>query len=599
MSTHAAGLEFGRFRLDPARRLLWKGGELLAVTPKAIELLNALVEQPGEVVGKQDLLAKVWPNTFVEEANLSVNVSALRKVLGRQKDGRPYIETVSRRGYRFVGRSRSVARALRSLAVLPFQPIGAAPTDDFLGLGMADAIITRLGRVGPLEVRPTASVVPYAGAGLDPRQAGRELGVDAVLACCVQRDGTRVRATVQLLGVSDGVTLWADAFDQGLNHIFDVQEAIAGRLARALSIRLSLEGRERRTERPTANLKAYDAFLRGRYFWNKLSGPWLEKARDAFEEAIARDPTFARAHAGLADTYVLLGLYGLRTPREAWPRARTAAEKAVRMDEDLAEGHVSLAYVRLFQDWAWGEAEKEIEKALTLDPASATVRQWWAVFLGMTGRFPEALEEIRRAQELEPLSLSVRTTVGFELYLSNRGLTEIEQHRRTLELEPDYAVGHWALGLAYEQKRMYAAAIKAFDAAVRLSGGSILMKSNLARAHALAGRKKEARRLLRELATPHSQAMSPYRIATVHAALGDVEATLRWLEEAARLRDHWMVWLQVDPMLDSVRENPRFESVRAKVGFPFAGFGDILDPLAGQPGAAPPLKRTKRRLPHR
>ena len=559
-------MEFGPFRLDPGRRLLWKGTELVPVAPKALDLLQALVEQPGEVVTKQDLMDRVWPDTFVEEANLSVNVSALRKALGRQKDGRPYIQTVSRRGYRFLGRARPVVVALHSLAVLPFAPLGAAMADGPLGLGMADAVITRLGRIGPLVVRPTAAVVRYAGPAQEPRQAGRELDVDAVLAGRIQRAEGRVRVTVQLLGVADGATLWAETFDEKRAHIFDVQDAIAERLARALAIRLTAADRERLAQRPTGSLEAYEAYLRGRYFWNKLAGPWLEKARAAFEEAIAKDPSFALAHAGLADSYVLLGIYGLLPPQKAWPRARAAAEKAVAADEGLAEAHVSLGYVRLFQDWAWVEAEAEIERAVALDPASAAVRQWRALFLGMTGRFGEALAEIERARELDPLSLTVRTNVAFQVYLAHQDAGDLEQHRRTLELEPDSAIGHWALGLAYEQKGMYREAIAACDAAVRLSGGSTVMKANLARAHALAGEKKEARRLLRELTDNAAGPVSPYRTATVHLALGDVDATMECLEQAAKARDHWMVWLRVDPMFEAVREDPRFLGLLERVG---------------------------------
>jgi len=587
MNAPATLLEFGPFRLDGARRLLWRDDALLPITPRAVDVLLALVAQAGQVVGKQELMDRVWPDTFVEEANLSVNVSALRKVLGRQGDGRPYIETVSRRGYRFVGDARPVASAPRSLAVLPFRPLGDG--DEMLGLGMADALITRLGRLGQIVVRPTSAVARYAGADQDPREAGRALAVDAVLTGRIQQAAERVRVTVQLQSAVEGTTLWADGFDAAFTHIFDVQDAIADRLAQALTLRLSATDRERLRRRHTGNVDAYRAFLRGRYFWNKLTGPWLEKAREAFEDAIAQDPSFALAHAGLADTFTMLALYGLISPEAAWPRARAAAERALAADESLAEAHVSLGYVRLFQDWAWAEADRELARALELNPASAGVRQWHALYLGMMGRFEEALAEVQRAQELDPLSLTVSTNAGFQLYLVRQHDPEIEQHRRTLELEPDYAVGHWAMGLAYESKGMHAEAIGAYQRAVELSGGSHLFLSNLARGHALAGHTAQARRLLREIdVIARATFVSPYHLATVHLALGDVDAAFGCLERACRVRDHWLVWLKVDPMLEPLRSQPRYERLLQALGFP----GE-----APAPAAPVRRRRAKARLP--
>ena len=523
----------------------------------------ALVEEQGQVVGKQALMERVWPDTFVEEANLSVNVSLLRKALGKQDDGRLWIETLSRRGYRFAGKARPVSASLRALAVLPFRSLDGGPGDEAFGLGMADALITRLGHLGQIVVRPTSAVVKHGGR--DPRQAGRELQVDAVLDGRIQRADNRVRATVQMLGVADGASLWADTFDEAFTHIFDVQDAIAEKVAQSLTVRLSAADRERMAQRPTESVEAYQAYLRGRYFWNKLTGPWLEKAREAFEEAIGRDPAFALAQAGLADTCIMLGLYGLRPPQEAFAQARSSAETATRADPGLAEAHVSLAYARLFGEWAWAEAEHALGCALTLNPASASVRGWHALYLGMTGDLPAAFEEVRRAQELDPMSLTLSTNAGFQFYLAHQYDSEIGQHRRTLELEPDYAVGHWALALAYEQKGMLEEAIAEHRKAVSLSGGSVLMKANLGRAYGLSGRKREAREVLREL---EAAAVSPYRIATVHLALGDVAATFEWLQRAYRERDHWMVWLKVDPMLESLRGDRRYQTLVKKVGFP-------------------------------
>jgi DNA-binding winged helix-turn-helix (wHTH) protein/tetratricopeptide (TPR) repeat protein len=560
-------LEFGPFRLDASRRVLWREGEVLPVTPKALDVLAALCAQPGEVVTKDELMRRVWPDTFVEEANLTVHVSALRKALGMQEGGRPWIATVPRRGYRYVGPPpRRSAVAARSLAVLPFAALDPETADDHLGLGMADALITRLGRGGQLLVRPTSAVMPYARATGGAASSGRELSVDVVLEGKVQRDGDRVRVTAQLVRVADGATLWAEMLDEPFTDLFRVQDALSARLERALALKLG--GSEARpADRPNEDAEAYRSYLRGRYFWNKLTGPWLRKALAEFRTAVDRDPGFARAWAGLADTQVMLTLFGLTPPLEGWTVARQAAQRAAALDPGLSEARVSLGYVRLFQDWDWAGAEEELGRAVSLSPASAEAHQWYALLLGMSGRFGEAVQEVARAQELDPLSLTVNTNAGLLLYLRQQHDPEVEQHRRTLELDPDYGPAHWALGLAYAQQGRHDEAIAAHRKAVELSGGGALFKAVLGRSYALAGRRAEAEGVLRELeAATGDGRVSPYHIGVLHTVLGDHERALQRLAEAAERRDHWLVWVKVDPILEPLRADPRFEAVARAVG---------------------------------
>jgi TolB-like protein/Flp pilus assembly protein TadD len=547
--------------------VLWREGEVLPVTPKALDVLAALCAQPGEVVTKDELMRRVWPDTFVEEANLTVHVSALRKALGTQANGRPWIDTVPRRGYRFVGPPpRRTASGPRSLAVLPFAALDARTADDHLGLGMADALITRLGRSGQILVRPTSAVMPYARAAADAAGSGRELSVDVVLEGKVQRAGERVRVTAQLVRVADGATLWADTLDEPFTGLFDVQDALSARLERALALQLG-EPEPRPAQRPTEDPEAYRAYLRGRYFWNKLTGPWLDKALAEFRAAVDRDERFARAWAGLADTQTMLTLFGQTPPAEGWAVARRAAERAVALDPGLGEARVSLGYVRLFQDWDWARAEAELQRAVSLSPASAEAHQWYALLLGMSGRFPEALQEVARAQELDPLSLTVNTNAGLLLYLRQQYEPEVEQHRRTLELDPDYGPAHWALGLAYAQQGRHEEAIAAHRKAVELWGGSALFKAVLGRSYALAGRRREAEEVLRELeAATGGARVSPYHVAILYALLGDHDHALQRLQEAAERRDHWLVWVKVDPILDPLRGDARFEALARAVG---------------------------------
>lgn len=555
--TGGSSIEFGGFRLDPARRVLWREGEVVPLTPKALDVLAALCEEPGAVVTKDELMRRVWPDTFVEEANLTVHVSALRKALGTQPDGRPWIETVPRRGYRYVGPPpQRAATGPRSLAVLPFVPLDAQTADEHLGLGMADALITRLGRSGQILVRPTSAVMPYAGT--TAATSGRDLSVDAVLEGKVQRAGNRVRVTTQLVRVEDGTTLWADTLDEPYTDLFRVEDALSARLERALSLKLG--ARVAAADAATGDAEAYRSYLKGRYFWNKLTAPWLRKALVEFRAAVDRDPGLARAWAGLADTHAMLTLFGTAKPAEGWALARQAAERAVALDPALSEARVSLAYVNLFERWDWKGAEDELQRAVAFSPASAEAHQWLALFLGMSGRFAEALEEVARAQELDPLSLTVNTNAGLLLYLGQQYDPEVEQHRRALELDPDYGPAHWALGLAYAQQGRHEEAIAEHRRAVELWDGNALFRAVLGRSYALAGRRGEAEALLREIESPATDPpLSPYHVAILYVLLGDFETAFQRLAQAARQHDHWLVWVKVDPILDPLRADPRFE----------------------------------------
>lgn len=564
-------VEFGPFRLDAAKRVLWRGGQVVALPPKALDLLVALVEQRGDVVTKEQLMQRVWPDTFVEEANLSVNVSALRKALGDQPDGRPFIETVSRRGYRFAAPETPEPSGLPTLAVLPFIALRRGKDDAYLGAGLADALITRLGSTGRVVVRPTSAVLRYADR--DPREAGRELQVDAVLEGKVQRRGGRLRITVQLVPLRAGTAAWAETFDEDVTNVFAVQDRIAGQVARALDLRLGAPERERLTRRHTDDAGAYEAYLKGRYFWSRFTGEWLERALGFFREAAEKDPGFCLPHAGLADAYLVLGFSGLVSPKDAWALAGEEARKALAIDDGVADAHVSLAYVHLFQDWDWRRAGAELERAVALSPNSVAPRHWRALYLDMLGRFDEAGSEIARAQELEPLSLLGAVLTAFQSDLRRDPTRELQECRKALDLDPNHFVSRWALGLAFQHQGRHRQAVTEHRKALKLSGGSILMKPVLARSLALAGRPAEAGRILKELERANRETRAgSYPIATVRLALGDAEGALAALEAATEERDPWLVWLKVDPMLDALRGHRRFDSLLRRVfGAPATG----------------------------
>ena len=565
MSRSREQIEFGPFRLDVAKRVLWRGTEIMALPPKAVDVLVALLEQAGDVVHKDQLMEQVWPDTFVEEANLSVNVSILRKALGAPHGGGAYVQTVPRRGYRFaapVRRLTPASSAPPSLAVLPFTLLGPAEEEHaYLGLAMADALITRLGRF--LEVRPTGAVARYAGT--DPVAAGRGLHVDAVLEGKLQQQAGRLRVTVQLVPLSEALDSWADAFEADFNDIFAVQDAVAEKVARALALTLGREDPARVTTRHTPPLAAYHAYARGRYFWSRLSGAWVEKAFSAFQEAAALDPAYALPHAGLADVQAVLGFSGLVDPRLAWPLAEAAARRALELDDSVADAHVCLAYMRLFRDWDWTAAEEHLQRALDVPPPSAAVHQWHAVFLDLQGRLEEALQAVLKAQQLDPLSLIGSTLLGLQHNLQRRYDLELQQCLRSVELHPHEFLGHWGLGLAYEHQGRPEEAVRAHETALRLADGMGMLQGVLARSLALAGRVDESRR---RLAALEGTFFSSYQRATVHVALGENEKALDCLELACRQRDPWVVWLDVDPMLDGLRAQRRFARLRQEV---FAG----------------------------
>lgn len=554
-------IEFGPYRLDAPRRVVWKGDELLPIAPKAAEILAALAERSGEVVTKDELLALVWPGVFVEEANLSVNVSALRKALGTQADGRPFIQTVHRRGYRFLGAVRRGARpGPPVLAVLPFASLDA--TDGpALGAGMADAVITRLARTGRLIVRPTSAVLKYAGAR-DPLAAGRELAADAVLDGALQRHRDRLRLSVQLVPLAERLRPWAAAFDEPYRELLDVQEAVAEKVAAALALELTADERERLRDRPTSDLAAYEAYARGRHFWSRFSAGTLQKAFAAFQEAAEKDPAFAAPHAGLADLFIVSGFSGLVPPREAWRLAGESADGALALDADLPEAHVARAYVRLFASWDFAGAGADLARAVALDSRSASAHQWYGLLHATQGRFAEFEAELHKARALDPASVVVESMEAFLASLLGDSQRELQAASRAVDLEPHHFVGHWALGLALLRRRSGKEAVAAHRRALELAEGASLMKAVLSRTLAVAGQRREARSLLARLV---DEPTSLYQLATIDAALGAKDRALTRLETALEARDPWLVWLRVDPMLQGLRREARFRALVRQV----------------------------------
>jgi DNA-binding winged helix-turn-helix (wHTH) protein/tetratricopeptide (TPR) repeat protein len=554
--------EFGPYRLDARRRLVWRQDVLLDIPPRAIDLLAALVAEAGEVVPKEELLRRVWPDTFVEEANLSVNVSILRKALGDQAGGHPWIQTVARRGYRFVGPVRAQSEAPRSLAVLPLSSLGAEEEDRALALGMADALITRLAATGRVAVRPTGAIRRFVSTDVDPVEAGRQLGVDAVIDGRLQRSGARLRLTLQLVPTSGGVPLWAERFDEEMTHLFDVEDRVAERVATALVAELSAEERQRLGRRGTTSLEAYEAYCRGRFFWGRFSRPWIEKAMQCFHEATVRDPRYALPHAGLADAFLAAGFGAALPAREAWAAAEASSRQALSLDDGLPEPHVSAGFLRLLQSWDWEGAEQELRRAVDLASTSTAPHQWLGFLLDLRGRREEAAAAMRRAEEADPLSMVVSALVGLHHALGGDHEVELAHARRTVELDPHQFLGHWALGGALQNLGRHEEAVAEHLMARDLAEGTGFMEPVLARSLALAGRADEARS---RLAAGEASGASPYQAATVHLALGDRARALELLGAAADGRDPWIVLVAADPMMKPLHGDPGYAALVRRV----------------------------------
>ena len=569
--------EFGPFRLNAKERLLLNEGEIVPLTPKAFDMLLALVENSGHLLEKNELMQRLWPDSFVEEGSLAQNISLLRKALG-ESESQKFIETVPRRGYRFVASVRELGgdadqirdRTIKSMAVLPFKSLGVDDGDEYLGIGIAETLTTRLSSQKLLTVRPTSAVLKYASPEKDTVVAGRELAVDSVLEGSIRRLGKRIRVTARLVSVPDDSVLWADKFDENFTDIFKVEDSISAKVAEALALKLSGEERKRLTKRYTDDAAAYQLYLKGRYFWNKRTEGGFNQGIAQFKQAVEKDSNYALAYAGLADSYIGLTFYNFTAPNETMPKAKEAAMKALAIDNSLAEAHTSLAHVLMNYDWNWFEAEKEFKLSIELNPDYATAHQWYAIhYLTAMGRPEEALQEMKRALELEPTSLIMNTFMGATFYFAGRYDEAIEQCRRTIEMDPNFAVAHWHLGLAFEQKSMFEQAVAEFQKVVILSGGSPLMKAALGFAYAKSGVRNKANKILNELRKLSAQRYaSLYEIAAIHAGLGEKELAFEWLEGAYKEHSFSMTLLKVDPRWESLRSDPCFADLARRVGLP-------------------------------
>ena len=455
---------------------------------------------------------------------------------------------------------------IRSLAVLPLENLSGDVAQEYFADGMTDELIATLGQIGALRVISRTSVMPYKRVRKPLPQIARELNVDAVVEGTVLRSGGEVRITAQLIEARADKHLWSESYDGDLRDTLTLQNKVARAIAEQIRINLSSQEQATLKHGKVVDPQAYEAYLKGRYFWNKRTGDDFEKAVEYFNQAIERDPNYAQAYSGLADTYALLGdwEYGVLAPREAFPRAKAAAIKALQLDDTLGEAHTSLAFCLDGFEWDLKSADGEFRRGIELNPGYATGHHWYAWHLSLLGRNNEAIAELRKAQNLDPLSLIIKADLAELLLIAHFTEESIRQSRKTIEMDVNFPLAHNQLALAYLQSQRYGEAISELQKAVQLSAGSPTCTANLARAYAVSGRRAEAVQLLGDLKKPRGSYSNAAEIAVVYAALGDKDQAMAWLDKGYEERFNPGVLLR--PGFDPLRSDARFQDLERRVG---------------------------------
>jgi TolB-like protein/DNA-binding winged helix-turn-helix (wHTH) protein/Flp pilus assembly protein TadD len=665
--------DFGPFRLDPTERVLLRQGEMVPLSPKVLEILMVLVRNRGHIVEKEQLLNEIWPDSFVEEGNINVRVSALRKVLGETADGRDYIQTIPRRGYRFaaaiervsqepadlVVQRRTVtrivheeeeisagtepddasslpaaqtreapansvptrvtlnarealqlpAREVRSspalsakklaigaalaallavggyfsrdilrtranpqgarimLGVLPFVDLSGEQGQEYFSDGLTEEMISQLGGLNPsrLGVIARTSVMTYKHSTKSVNQIGRELGVDYIVEGSVRRSGNRVRITAQLIQTSDQTHLWGDSFDRGLGDILKLEEDVSRSIAREIRVQLKPPEQPANANTRPINTEAYEAYLKGRYYFGQRHRGAIEKSIEFYNQAIVKDPNYALAYAGLADSYILLGLFSVRTA-DVMPKAESAAARALELDGSLAEAHTSLAGVKAMYDWDWRGAEREFKLAMKLNPDYAPAQHWYAtLYCAPLGKKQETIEHMERSMKLDPLSPIIATDLGWAYFLAGQTDRAIAQYFKARELDVMFCPVLERLARAYVKKGVYQEALNLnkvnaefpTDIAAAMQRGyqQAGYRGALQAELEVALKKKES-----------GQPVTAYDLAFVFAELGDENRALEQLEEAYRERYPGLTYMNVDPPFETLRSNARFQSLERRVG---------------------------------
>jgi len=639
-------IRFGVFEFDPRSGELQKQGRKIRLEGQPVQVLVCLLENPGELVTREVLHQKLWPaDTFVNfEQGLNASVKRLRQALNDSADNPRFVETLPRRGYRFIAPTQAVpamgsaptlqadaaitevsevrevpatpntsetkqpdrvalpkrtvrvatvwkrsgiallvvlgisivwllrprdqpTTTIRSLAVLPLDNLSGDASQDYFSDGMTDELITELGQISELRVISRTSAMAYKGSHESLPQIARDLNVDGVLEGAVLRSGNQIRITAQLILAATDKHLWAKSYEGDLRDTLMLQKQVARSIAGEIRIELTPQEQAALHHLQQVNPEAHEDYLKGRYFWNKRTPDGLRDAINYFSQAIERDPNYAPAYAGLADSYALAGdwQYGVVPPKEAFPKAKAAATKAIALDSALGEAHVSLAWCLDGFEWDWESAGREFKRGIELNGGYATAHHWYGWHLATLGRHDEAVAELKKAKSLDPLSLIIGADLAEELLIAHRYDEALKQSRETMSMDPFFALTHYVLGEVLAQKHMPGEAIAELQKAVELSPGSTAFAANLANTYAVSGKREEAVKILDDLKNrSRANFSNAPQIAMVYVGLDEKGQAMAWLERAYAERFNPGVLMR--PAFDPLRSDPKFQDLVRRIG---------------------------------
>jgi TolB-like protein/Tfp pilus assembly protein PilF len=569
-------LRFGEFELDISAYELRRGGQRVHLERQPMDVLILLVERHRQLVWRADIAKRLWdPGVFVDvEMGVNTAIRKVRQALRDSRESPAFIETISGKGYRFIapvdaaplGRHQE---AIESVAVLPFANDSADPDGEYLSDGITETLINSLSQIWNLRVVARSTVFRYKGKDIDPQKAGNDLHVRAVVSGRLLQRGNTLIVRAELMNVATGGQLWGGQYNRKPEDVFALQDDLSREISEKLRLQLTGEERQRLTKRYTEDSEAYRLYLKGRYHWNKRSPEGLQKAVEYFQQALDKDPAYSLAYTGLADTYAYLSFFNVVAPREAMPKAKTAAVKGLEIDKALAEAHVSLGYISFTYDGDWPAAGKHFEQALSLNPAYTRGHTFYPFYLSSIGRSEEALEVAKGALDLDPASPAVSHSLAVQLYLARKFDRAIEQAHDTLEMDANFAISYAVLGEVYLAKGMYREGLSALEKYSALSRSGAASLALLGYSHARLGERKESLQVIEALKAASKQSFVPALfVALVYAGLEDKDQAFTWLEKAYEERFNRLAYLKVAALWDPLRSDPRFADLLRRVGIP-------------------------------
>jgi TolB-like protein/Tfp pilus assembly protein PilF len=541
-----------------------------------MDLLILLVERHRQLVWRADIVKRLWdPGVFVDvEMGVNTAIRKLRQALGDSRESPAFVETISGKGYRFIAPVNVVPlgryqEAIESVAVLPFANDSADADAAYLSDGITEALINNLSQISNLRVVARSTVFRYEGKNIDPQKAGGDLHVRAVVSGRLLQRGSTLIVRAELMDVATGAQLWGGQYNRNPEDVFALQDDLAREISEKLRLKLTGDEKQRLTKRYTQDAEAYRLYLKGRYHWNKRTPDGVQKAIEYFQQALEKDPAYSLAYAGLADTYAYLSFFNVIPSRQAMPKAKAAAAKALEIDHDLAEAHVSLGYVSFTYEWDWLAAGEHFEQALALNPAYSTAHTFYAFYLSSLGRTAEALAVAKRALDLDPASPAVSHSLAVQLYLARKFDRASKQAHDTLEMDANFAISYAVLGEAYLSKGMYTEGLSALERYSTLSRSDAASLALLGYLHARSGERKKSLEMIEKLKAASMQSFVPALfIALVYAGLEDKDQAFAWLDKAYEERFNRLAYLKVEVLWDPLRSDPRFTGLLRRVGIP-------------------------------